>query len=69
MLSKVGRRREVTSKIRWEGARPLGGEHTVQRLDDVLYNCTPGTHVTLITSVTPIHLIKEVKVKWLRFFC
>ena len=40
-----------------EGDLTLGGEHTVQYTDGVLYNCTPGIYVILLTNVNPINLI------------
>lgn len=35
-----------------------GNEHTMQYMDDVLYNHTPWTYIILLTSISPIHLIK-----------
>lgn len=35
----------------------LGGEHTMQYRDDVLWNCTFKT--ILITNVSPINLFKN----------
>ena len=36
-----------------------GGEHTIQRIDDVLWNCAPETYIILFTIVTLIHLTKR----------
>ena len=41
----------------------LGGEHTVQYTDGVLWNCTTENYVILLTNVTPIHSIKMFKNK------
>ena len=41
-----------------EGDLILGGEHTMQYTDDVLQNCTLEIYIMLLTSVTPINLIK-----------
>ena len=38
----------------------LGGKHTMQCKDNVL-NYTLETYITLLTSVTPINLIKNLK--------
>ena len=38
-----------------------GGEHTVQCTDGVLWSCAPETCIILLTSVTPINLIKRQK--------
>ena len=35
-----------------------GGEHTIQRTDDILQNCAPETCIILLISVTPINPIK-----------
>ena len=43
-----------------EGDLVWGGEHTIQYTDDVLQNCTPETYMTVLTNVTPIHLMKIV---------
>lgn len=40
-----------------------GGEHTVECTDDVLQNFAPETSITLLTSVTLIHSIKQKKHK------
>ena len=41
-----------------EGRCAFGwGAHTLQCTDDVSYNCTIDISVTLLTNVTPIHLI------------
>ena len=37
-----------------EGDLTLGGEHTIQYTDDVLYNCTLETYIISLTNVTPI---------------
>ena len=39
----------------------LGGEHTMQGTDDVLWNCAPETCVILLTSATWINSIKKDK--------
>ena len=41
-----------------EGDLTLGGEHTIQYADDVLYSCTPETFIILLTNVTPIKFNK-----------
>ena len=41
-----------------EGDLTLGGEHTTQYTDDVLWKCTPETCIILLTNVTPINSIK-----------
>ena len=44
--------------IHGDGRRlDFGAEHTIPYTDDMLYNCTPETHVILFTNVTPINLI------------
>ena len=35
-----------------------GGGHTIQCTEDVSWNCAPETCVILLTSVTPINVIK-----------
>ena len=35
----------------------LGGEHTMQYTDELSYNCTLETHIILLTSLSPMHLI------------
>lgn len=42
-----------------EGALTLCGEHTTQYAEDVLLNRTVEAYVILLTSVTPIRLIKK----------
>lgn len=37
----------------------LGGEHTKRYTDELVYNCTLGTHVIVLTDVTLIHLKKS----------
>lgn len=37
----------------------LGSEGTVQCAHGVLLNCTPETHVVLLTNVTLINALKE----------
>ena len=44
-----------------EGDLTRGGEHTVQCIGDVLWTCACETCVMLLTSVTPIHLLKRKK--------
>lgn len=39
----------------------LGGEHTMQYVDDVLQNCTLDTYVILLANVSPINLTKTKK--------
>ena len=46
-----------------EGDMTLGGEHTIQYIDDVLQICAPETYVNLLTNVTPINSIKMKKKK------
>ena len=41
--------------------RDLGGEHTTQCTDDVLWNCASETCVILLTSVRPMNSIKRKK--------
>ena len=41
----------------------LGGKHTIQHTDDVLQNCTPEIYIILLTHVTPINSIKNLKNK------
>ena len=38
-----------------------GGEHTMQYRDDVLQNSTCETYIILLTSVTPISSIKNLR--------
>ena len=45
-----------------EGALTWGGEHTVECTDDVLKICAPETCIILLTSVTPVNLIKRKKI-------
>ena len=47
-----------------EGDLTWGGEHTIQYTDDVLWSCTPESHIILLTSVTQINSIKKKKKKW-----
>ena len=50
---------EGKAGINGDGRRlDLGGEHTIQRTDDVLWNCPPETYIILLTNVTPINSIK-----------
>ena len=35
--------------------------NTIQYTDDALQNCTPETHIILLTNVTPITAIKIKK--------
>lgn len=37
----------------------LGGEHTMQHTDDMLWNSAPETCIILFTSVTPINSIRR----------
>ena len=39
-----------------------GGEHKIQYTDDMLQNCKPETYIILLTNVTPINLIKKIKI-------
>ena len=42
-----------------EGNLTLGGKHTIEYADDVLWNCTPETFIIiLLANVTPINSIK-----------
>ena len=54
---------EVEECIGWvkgDGWRlDLGGEHTIQCTDDVLWKCAPESCLILLTSVTPINSIKK----------
>ena len=43
-----------------KGDLTWSGEHTVQYTDDILQNCTPDTHIILLTNVTPINTIKNI---------
>ena len=53
----------VYGGINADGQTPdWGGEHTVQCMDDMLWNCAPEICVILLTSVTPINSIKGGKV-------
>ena len=36
-----------------------GVEHTIHYTDHVLQNCTPETHIILLTNVTPINSVKK----------
>ena len=38
----------------------LGGKHTMQYTDDVLWNCTLETYIILGTNVTQINLIFKI---------
>ena len=38
----------------------LGGEHTMQYTDDVLWNCVPEACIPILTNVTPINSIKSI---------
>ena len=44
-----------------EGDLTLGGKHTIQYTDDVLQNCIAETYIILLTNVTPINSIKNLK--------
>ena len=44
-----------------KGNLTFGDEHTKQYTYDRLLNCTFETYIILLTSVTPIHLIKQNK--------
>ena len=47
-----------------EGDLTLGGEHTTQYTDDVLYNCTLECFQILLTNVTPTNSVKnKIKIK------
>ena len=39
----------------------LGGEHPIQCKDDMLWKCTLGTCIILLTSFTPINAVKRKK--------
>ena len=41
----------------------LSGGHTVQYTDLVLQKCAVETYMILLTNVTPINLIKIIKIK------
>lgn len=38
-----------------KGDQTLGGKHTIEYTDIVLYCCTPEIYVMLLTNVTPIN--------------
>ena len=58
----MGKVEEGTGGINDDGRRlDLGGKHTIQYTDDMLSNCTPHTYIILLTSITPINLIKIKK--------
>ena len=44
-----------------EGDLTWGSEHTIQGTDDELWNCAPKACIILLSSVTPINLIKREK--------
>ena len=44
-----------------EGDLIWGAEHTIQYIDDVLYNCVPMTYITLLINVTPINSMKKTE--------
>ena len=48
-------------KLAMEGDLTQCGEHAIQYTDDVLWNCTPETYVTLLTNVTSIQSIHFFK--------
>ena len=52
--------RESKERISGDGRRvDLGGKHTIECADDVLWNCAPETCIILLTSDSPINLIKK----------
>ena len=44
-----------------KGDSTWGGEHTTQRTEEVLHNCTPETCILSLTNVTPTNSIKKRK--------
>lgn len=44
-----------------EGDLNLGGEHTIQCTNDILWNFTVETYIILLTNVTPINPINTKK--------
>ena len=51
---------EGRGRIRGDGRRlDVGGEHTIRRTRDALWNCAPETCRTVLTGVTPISSIKR----------
>ena len=42
---------KILSNLTW------GGEHTIQCMDNLLWNCTPETCIILLISVIPTHSI------------
>ena len=55
---------EDIARINDDGRRfDLGGEHTLQCADDVLWNCAPETCIILLTSVTSINATKSKKMQ------
>ena len=42
-----------------KGDMTWGGKHTIQYTDDILFNCTSETYVTLLANVAPINSIKN----------
>ena len=54
--------REGERGQRAERNLPLGGEHTMQRADDVLQSCTPETCMVVLINFTSINsIIKKIK--------
>lgn len=52
-----GRRdRKELNYMEVERERTLGDEHAVQRVEDVMCNCAPGTYVIFADQCHPIHL-------------
>ena len=49
--------------MRMKGGLTLGGEHTIQYKDDVLYNYTSESYIILLTNVTTINSIIILKKK------
>ena len=56
--------RESKERISGDGRRvDLGGKHTIECADDVLWNCAPETCIILLTNVTSISSIKRKKIE------
>ena len=50
------------TEINGNGRRlDLGGEHTIQYRDEIIWKCTLKTYIVVFTKVTPVNSIKNFK--------